>query len=120
MADRIRRGSDFWEDISDPRRDRVVLEWIREGYKLEWSGKGCAPAKVFKNHPSAIDEQELVDGQVKQMLESGAIIKVYKRPKVVSPQGTVPKSSGKLRLILDMRAFCRAVGPKKTLVFYLT
>ncbi len=65
MADRIRRRNDFSEEISDPRRDRVVLEWIREGYKLEWSGKGCALAKVSKNHPSAIDEHEFVEGQVK-------------------------------------------------------
>ena len=37
------------------------------------------------------------------MLESGAITKVYKKPKVVNPLGTVPKPNGKLRLILDMR-----------------
>ncbi len=65
--------------------------------------QGLCPAKVSKNHPSAFDEQEFVDEQVKQMLESGAIAKVYKKPKVVSPLGTVPKSNGKLRLIMDMR-----------------
>ncbi len=37
------------------------------------------------------------------MLASGAIAKVSKKPKVVNPLGTVPKSNGKLRLILDMR-----------------
>ena len=28
VADRIRRGSMFWHEISDPRRDSVVLDWI--------------------------------------------------------------------------------------------
>ncbi len=37
------------------------------------------------------------------MLESKAIVKIYRKPKVVNPLGTVPKSNGKLRLILDER-----------------
>jgi hypothetical protein len=64
VADRISRGSSFWEEISDPHRDRVVLEWIRNGYKLEWSNKGCAPTKVSMNHPSATNERDFVNGQV--------------------------------------------------------
>ena len=40
MADRISRGIRFWEEISDPHRDRVVLDWIRHGYSLEWGDKG--------------------------------------------------------------------------------
>jgi hypothetical protein len=80
VADRISRGIRFWEEISDPHRDRVVLDWIRHGYSLEWGDKGCAPAMVSTNHPSATNEREFVNDQVQQMLESGAIVKVYKRP----------------------------------------
>ena len=103
VADRIRRGSAFWHEISDPRRDGVVLDWIDNGYKLEWGDDGYAPTMVSDKHPSAYQEHAFVDAQIAKMLESGAIAKVYKKPKVVNPLGTVPKSNGKLRLILDMR-----------------
>lgn len=104
VADRISRGSTFWHEISHPCRDCVVRDWIDNGYPLEWGPDGCAPAEVSSNHPSAIRESDFVDEQIVQMLKAGAIKRVYKqRPKVVNPLGTVPKSSGKLRLILDMR-----------------
>ncbi len=64
MADRIRRGSVFWHEISDPRRDGVVLDWIDNGYKLEWGDAGCAPAMVSDNHPSAYQEHAFVDAQI--------------------------------------------------------
>ena len=58
---------------------------------------------VSDNHPSAYQEHAFVDAHIAEMIEYGAITKVYKKPKVVNPLGTVPKSNGKLRLILDMR-----------------
>ena len=64
VADRIRRGSMFWHEISDPRRDGVVLDWIDNGYKLEWGDAGCAPAMVSDNHPSAYQEYAFVDAQI--------------------------------------------------------
>ncbi len=98
MADRISRGDTLWEGINDPYRDCVALEWIRNEHKFGWNDKSCAPVMVFGNHASAIDEQDFVDERVQQMLESKAVVKVYKKPKVVNPLGIVTKSNGKLRV----------------------
>ncbi len=72
MADRIRHGSAFWHEISDPRRDGVVLDWIDNGYKLEWGEEGCSPAMVSNNHPSGETEKDNVDAQKTEQKASGA------------------------------------------------
>ena len=80
-----------------------MLRWVNEGYRLEWDSDGPATERHARNLKSALDNEVFVDEQIVELLASGAIGQTHRRPKVVNPLGVVPKSNGKLRLILDMR-----------------
>ena len=103
VADRVRRGLPFWRSIAHPQNDHRVLEWVENGYQMEWGPNGSALSSHSPNQPSATTHAGFVDEQVRDMLAAGAIVAEHSRPWVVSPLSVVPKAGGKFRLILDLR-----------------
>jgi hypothetical protein len=103
VADRVRRGLPFWRSIAHPHTDRRVLDWVENGYQMEWGPEGPAPPSSTPNQPPAQAHAGFVDEQVRDMLATGAIALEVHQPRVVSPLSVVPKANGKFRLILDLR-----------------
>ena len=90
----------FWQAICV---SSVVLSWIVSGFPLPFAGAPPAP-RSFENQPSAFEHAEFVDEAIASLIASDAAGVVPYTPTVVSPLGVVAKkSSGKLRLIINMR-----------------
>ena len=90
----------FWQAICV---SSVVLSWIVSGFPLPFAGAPPAP-RSFENQPSAFEHAEFVDEAIASLIASDAAGVVPYTPTVISPLGVVAKkSSGKLRLIINMR-----------------
>ena len=81
----------------------VVLSWILTGFPLPFAGSHPAPRQMA-NQPSAFEHDAFVTEAIRSLVETDAAGPVSYVPTVVSPLGVVAKkSSGKLRLIINMR-----------------
>ena len=81
----------------------VVLSWIITGFPLPFTG---APplSRQMDNQPSAFKHDAFVTDAIRSLVETDAAGPVSYIPTIVSPLGVVAKrSSGKLRLIINMR-----------------
>lgn len=96
---RLRSNLTFWENIG---ASSWVLDIIRNGYCLPFLGQ---PEKKFSNnHSSATNNADFVTKELQKLVSTGAIVEVPKPDLTVcNPLGVVQNSSGKLRLILDLR-----------------
>lgn len=99
LRNRLRNHKEFWSSICT---SVLVLSVITTGYMLPWIN-GLPPAHFQKNHPLAFQHPEFVTEAVSTRVVTGAAMKVFHRPWIVSPLGVVPKGVDKLRLILDLR-----------------
>lgn len=83
-------------------RQSFVLKIVEHGYFLCFIS--LPPPPLFGNSVSAYSNSNFVSKQVVSLLRSGAAEETSPEELViVSPLGVVPKKSGKLRLILDLR-----------------
>ena len=96
---RLRENIAFWRGIG---ASQWLLNVLCEGYCLPFVG---LPAnKFFPNHKSALCHAEFVSVEISKLLVSGAIVEVLSADlRVCNPFGVAVNSSGKPRLILDLR-----------------
>ena len=96
---RLRENIAFWQNIG---ASNWLLRVIREGYCLPFVE--LPEAKFFQNHTSALCNAEFVSTEISKLLKSGALVEVSPTDlRVCSPLGVAMNSSGKLRLIVDLR-----------------
>lgn len=93
----LRKHVQFWEHIS---ANQSVIDTIKKGYVIPFLQN--PPSMSFRNNKSAFLHSEFVDGALKDLLDTGCIIKTPFQPFVVNPLSVAVKSSGKKRLILDL------------------
>ena len=94
---RLKSHVSYWEDMG---ASDFILNTIRTGYKLPFLD--TPESRYLKNKISAIRERAFVSTGLKDLLESGRIIKLSSPPKVVNPL-SVAERDGKKQLILDLR-----------------
>lgn len=95
---RLRASVDFWKDIG---ASQSVLQIIQTGYKLPLIN--TPPTRRFKNNNSALSHSAFVSDAISDLLSKRLIVECLVCPHVVNPLSVSEQSSGKLRLILDLR-----------------
>lgn len=87
MHNRLKKGLPFWRMIGC---SAVVLAWITARYALRWGDQGPPEPWVGKNHRSAFEHADFVDGTITDML-AGCVIR--EATSIVScPLGVVAKA----------------------------
>ena len=88
----------FWESI---KTNHFILEVIKTGYRIPFVS---TPTRCYlKNNQSAIVHRSFVENAIFELVHTFAVIEVPFIPHVVSPLSVSVNSSGKKRLILDLR-----------------
>ena len=87
-----------WEEIG---ANKFIFDVIKNGYKIPYIN--TPKTRVFKNNQSAIAEVDFVSSTIDDLIKSGSVIETNRQPRVVSPLSVTSNSSGKKRLILDLR-----------------
>ena len=88
----------WWETLS---ANSAVLEIIDNGYKIPFFK---TPKRAsFCNNQSALKNKDFVEESISELLKCGSIIEAEKPPEVINPLSVSINSSGKKRLILDLR-----------------
>ena len=97
---RLKQHIAFWERIEAPS---FILDTIREGYKIPFKFE---PPRSFKpNNHSAKSHGKFVSDSIKELLASDRFseAKCSEKLHVINPLSVSVQSSGKKRLILDLR-----------------
>ena len=89
---------EFWRNIGAYDN---VLDIIENGYKLPFLD--IPPPACFNNNVSAIKNKDFVEEAILELLTSDRVKEVERLPHVVNPLSVSINSSGKKRLILDLR-----------------
>ena len=96
---RLCENIDFWQSIG---ASQWLLKVLHEGYCLPFVE--LPMSRTFQNHNSALCYLEFVSSEISKLLLSGAMVEVSSTDlRVCNPLGVAVNSSGKPRLILDLR-----------------
>ena len=96
---RLRENIAFWQNIG---ASQWLIKVLCEGYCLPYVELPLS--KFFGNHNSASCHSEFVSLEISKLLVSGALLEVSSNNvQVCNPLGVAVNSSGKPRLILDLR-----------------
>ena len=96
---RLRENIAFWRNIG---ASQWLLNVLCEGYCLPFVE--LPESKVFGNHNSPSCHSDFVSSEISKLLMSGALLEVSSNNvQVCNPLGVAVNSSGKPRLILDLR-----------------
>ena len=96
---RLKEHTSFWkEELVAPQS---VLSIIESGYVLPL--KSEPPVRSQKNQPSAYFRSEFVQTSIEELLVGGCIKQIELKPHICSPLSVVENSSGKLRLVVNLR-----------------
>ena len=95
---RLKANISFWQSIG---ASKFILDTLSFGYKIPFSRE---PTIVFlNNNRSALGESDFVESAIQELLRVGSIVSCTRPPEVVNPLSVSVQSSGKKRLILDLR-----------------
>ena len=96
---RLRKNLAFWKDVL--HAPPPVLDCINQGYHL--SLKILPHPHCQSNHKSTMISRQFVDEAINSLLLNRCVRKVDARPYICSPLSVVSNSSGKPRLVLNLR-----------------
>ena len=97
-----------WQRIGAPEH---ILEWVKFGVKVPF--KDPPPPCFYDNHVKGATQWNFVDNEIQKLLREGFVCKVKQQPQCVLPIQTVPRKSGKLRLVIDCRYVNRHIEAPK-------
>ena len=96
---RLRDSVEYWSQVLEA--PKTVIDVIRHGYILPLMTK--PDAFIANNHQSTQVNKKFVDGAIKELLANGCIRMVSYAPHVCSPLLVVESSSGKKRLVINLK-----------------
>ena len=96
---KLSQSVEFWRDTL--KANNYVLSVISNGYVLPF--KEEPPHKVFRNHNVCSKYSKFIDESVQELLVNDCVQQTLEVPHVCSPLSVVCSSTGKLRLVLDLR-----------------
>lgn len=95
---RLKSNIEFWKCID---ACHYIIDTIQDGYKIPFYS---LPQQSFShNNKSALQEDVFVQGAIMELLENGLISEQNTEFLVTNPLSVSVNSSGKRRLILDLR-----------------
>ena len=98
VKNRLKENIQFWKNIG---ANNFIIDTIENGYKLPLI---TIPPRTFcKNNRSALLENDFVVEAIQDLLDRFIIQKCTDIPYIVNPLTVAVRSSGKKRLILDLR-----------------
>lgn len=96
---RLRSHVQFWETIRAPK---FILNTISRGYIIPFLT--TPPRARFNNNKSALSHSDFVVSAITELISSGCIVECScSLSTVINPLSVAVQSSGKKRLILDLR-----------------
>ena len=88
----------FWRSLGT---SQFILQVISQGYKIPFFE---LPTPLFKaNNASALSNRSFVSKAVNELLHTNLIEEIFCVPDIVNPLSVSTRSSGKQRLLLDLR-----------------
>lgn len=89
---------DRWKSLGAPD---FILNIIRDGYKIPFIS---TPSRHhYRNNASAVKEADFVGEAILELLRGNRIEELFSPPDIINPLSVSVQSSGKKRLILDLR-----------------
>ena len=95
---RLRSHVSFWKSIG---ASQFIIDTIARGYIMPFLT--TPPTACFRNNKSALEHSDFVDTAITELITAGSIIECFLPPTVLNPLSVAIQSSGKKRLILDLR-----------------
>ena len=89
---------EFWQSIGTLD---FILDVIKEGYKIPFIS--TPPPKHYSNNASALREADFVDQAIAELLADNCVEELYSPPVILNPLTLSVQTSGKKRLMLDLR-----------------
>lgn len=108
LKGRLKHCVSYWESIN---ANRFIVDVIKFGYRIPFVSTPLP--KRFSNNKSALAHHDFVTNAILELVANSAIVEVPSVPLVVSPLSVALNSSGKKRLILDLRYLNQHVWKEK-------
>lgn len=106
---KLKEKFSFWEEVLSA--NSFILSVIKEGYKIPFFE---TPKPVYlNNNGSANKHSNFVKIAIDDLLKSGSIVEQRSAPHCVNPLTVSVNSSGKERLILDLRHVNKSIVKQK-------
>ena len=105
---RMKANIAFWREIGAPDE---ILGVIDSGYRIPFLF--TPPPAVFKNNKSARDNPDFVTEAVLDLMRKNLVSELLSVPEYINPLSVSVQSSGKKRLILDLRYINEYVWKQK-------
>ena len=94
----MKASIEFWRFIGAPK---FILDIISDGYKIPFIT--IPPPVHLKYNGSALEHSDFVNDAILELLQDNRIEELTTPPEIVNPLAVCVLSSGKKRLILDLR-----------------
>ena len=103
MSQSLHAHQNAWQQLHrDGYASRWHLDAVEHGVRLPLTGR--PPRVRLPNRPLSAEHTAFVDAEIQRLLNEGAMEEAAESDVwISSPLGVVPKASGKLRMIIDMR-----------------
>ena len=98
LKGRLRSCLSYWHTIG---ANSFVIDTIKFGYRIPFISTPCQAR--FSNNQSALNNESFVESAIAELVHTHAVVEVPFIPHVVNPLSVSIQSSGKKRLILDLR-----------------
>ena len=98
VAGRLKTHAQFWRSIG---ASQFILDAIDQGYRIPFHSS--PPVSFSSNNKSALAHPDFVEEAISELLVSHRIFESDSLPHNVNPLSVSVQSSGKKRLILDLR-----------------
>ena len=98
LKGRLRSCLSYWHTIG---ANSFVIDTIKFGYRIPFISTPCQAR--FSNNQSALNNASFVESAIAELVHTHALVEVPFIPHVVNPLSVSIQSSGKKRLILDLR-----------------
>ena len=108
LRERLKAHLPFWESIN---ANSFIIHLIQSGYRIPFVN--TPTRKIFPNNKSALEHWPFVESAITELVNNSAVLEVPFVPHVVSPLSVSVNSSGKKRLILDLRHVNQSVWKEK-------
>ena len=108
VKSRLRQHVSYWKSID---ASDFILDIIENGYVIPF--KETPVRSVSKNNKSAVNNDSFVTQAISELVNSGCVVKTPFIPYIVNPLSVAENSSGKKRLILDLRITNKFIWKEK-------
>ena len=98
MPDRLKNHIQFWRSIGT---SQFILDVIDKGYRIPFHS--TPPPSFSRNNKSALAHPSFVEEAISELLLTNQVFEMDVIPRNVNPLSVSVQSSGKKRLILDLR-----------------